>query len=117
MFFGTRNARGTAVRIGVSLTNPILQIVAIDAACGFADTGVGTFCCRAIGNLGVITRDAVGTAVRVGVGFAGTGINVFIRVAGELITIAIAECIPGIAGHSHASPRSTRNGCRVFFGA
>ena len=92
MFFGTRNARGTAVRIGVSLTNPVLQIVAIDAACGFASTRIGTFCIGTVGDFGCITCDAVGTAVRVGVGFAGIGINVFIRVAGEFITIAIAEC-------------------------
>ena len=95
MFFGTRNARGTAVRIGVSLTNPILQIVAIDAACGFASTRIGAFCSGTVGDFGCITCDAVGTAVRVGVGFTGIGINVFIRVAGEFITIAIAECKSG----------------------
>ena len=92
MFFGTRNARGTAVRIGVSLTNPVLQIVAIDAACGFASTRIGAICSGTVGDFGCITCDAVGTAVRVGVGFTGIGINVFIRVAGEFITIAIAEC-------------------------
>ena len=93
MFFGTRNARGTAVRIGVSLTNPVLQIVAIDAACGFASTRIGAFCSGTVGDFGCITCDAVGTAVRVGVGFAGIGINVFIRAAGEGITIVITECI------------------------
>ena len=92
MIFGARSTRSTAVCIAVCLTNPVLQIVAIDAACGFASTRIGAFCIGTVGDFGCITCDAVGTAVRVGVGFTGIGINMFIRVAGECITIAIAEC-------------------------
>ena len=74
MIFGARLASFAAVIIIIGFTNGIFQIVTRVAGCGFTITVVGALSSGAVGDFGCITFDTVGTAVVVGVRFAGAAI-------------------------------------------